>query len=500
MMPLVTAISLNSFPTMASHQGVLTLALTVVLLALPSLTYGVTLYVRPTSTNISCPTHPCQTLSEYAQDSGQYFNDSILTLQFLPGSHTLNVNLTISNISQLEITNAVAPTKVKCDSNVGFTLRDISVVRIEGLAFVGCAISGIFQGSYGNRFLTYYGLHFQSVQTAEIIDCTFQDSYGSALGVEDSHVVLRGNNNFLNNCRLYSYRDSRYGGGIFVHSSNLSLTGSIRLIGNRAYSGGGIYAMVNSNVTISGNTTFIGNSAFHGGGVYAKFSSRVDISGNTTFINNSARYGGGIYAELNSSVDISENVTFITNSARFGGGISAWSNSRVDISGDTTFISNSAHGEHNLYYITPAFSGGGVCASTNSSVYISGNTIFIGNSADTGGGIYAEFDSNVSISGNTIFSTSTAIHGGGGISAVTGSNINITGNTLFRSNSAGVGGCIFAQMNTRRSLGDVLRHLHYSPHATFLNLDGNGTFTNCSATNNGGALLALKTLVPPKFI
>ena len=63
---------------MASHQGLLMLALTVVLLALPSLTCGVTLHVRPTSTNTSCSTHPCQTISEYAQDPDQYFNDSNL--------------------------------------------------------------------------------------------------------------------------------------------------------------------------------------------------------------------------------------------------------------------------------------------------------------------------------------------------------------------------------------------------------------------------------------
>ena len=37
-------------------------------------------------------------------------------------------------------------------------------------------------------------------QTAEIIDCTFQDSYGSTL----AHVVLRENNSYLNNCRLCS--------------------------------------------------------------------------------------------------------------------------------------------------------------------------------------------------------------------------------------------------------------------------------------------------------
>ena len=127
---------------MASYQGMFTLALTVVLLVLPSLSCGVTLYVRPTSTNTSCPTHPCHTLSEYAQDIGQYFNYSNLTLQFLPGNHSLNLNVTITSIHQLEIladSSAVVPTRVVCYSSFGFILKDIVKMKIEGLAFISCA-------------------------------------------------------------------------------------------------------------------------------------------------------------------------------------------------------------------------------------------------------------------------------------------------------------------------------------------------------------------------
>ena len=47
--------------------------------------------------------------------------------------------------------------------------------------FVDCTRSGDIQNAFGASFKTYYGLHLQSVQTAEIIVCTFQDSYGSAL-------------------------------------------------------------------------------------------------------------------------------------------------------------------------------------------------------------------------------------------------------------------------------------------------------------------------------
>ena len=494
---LVTTITPSTAsPTMASHQGVLSLTLTVVLLALPSLTYGVTLHVRPT-TNTSCLTHPCQTLSEYAQDSGQYFNVSNLTLQFLPGTHTLNVNLTITNLHHLEITNVVVPTRVVCDSIVGFTLRDISVVRLEGLAFVACAKSGIVQDSNGELFTTYYGLHLQSVQMAEIIDCTFQDSFGSALGVVDSHVVLKGNNSFLNNCWIcsngrcddYNYQGPRcYGGGILVQRSNLSITGS-RFSGNSAREGGGVSAWNSSNVIISGNTTFSDNSARFGGGVSARGSNKVYISGNTTFNDNSAgiggggvsawdssnvtisgnttfsgnsarRDGGGVRARV-SSVDISGNTTFSDNSAKYGGGVSAWYSSNVYISGNTTFSGNSA-----------SWDGGGVSAWDSSNVTISGNTTFSGNSAGSyGGGVSAWYSSNVTISENTTFSGNSASSDGGGVRAW-GSSVYISGNTTFSSNSASSGGGVSAVDS---------RNVH---------IIGNTTFSGNSASRYGGGVSA----------
>ena len=152
----------------------------------------------------------------------------------------------------------MVPTRVVCDSNDGFTFRNISVVKIEGLAFVACAKSIIFQNLNGLLFTIYYGLYLQSVQMVEIIDCIFQDSYGSAVKAVDSHVVLRGNNSFLNNCRLCSngscdnYQGPRcYGGGVFVQMSHLSITGSSRFSGNSAHVGGGVGAEDSINVYIN---------------------------------------------------------------------------------------------------------------------------------------------------------------------------------------------------------------------------------------------------------
>ena len=317
---------------MPSDEKVLMLALSVVLLVLPSLTYGVTLHVRPTPANTSCPAHPCLTLSQYAQDLEQYFNrsDSNLTLKFLPGNHSLNVNLTISSIHRLEIlgnSSVIAPTRARCNSYAGFTFSDIYEVKIDGLVFVSCAGSHVVHTlSYPYHSKTYYGLHLQSVQTAEIIDCTFKDSRGSAIGVVDSHVVLRGNT-FLNNCRLCSsgrcdYQGPRcYGGGVFIQRSNLSITGNSSFFGNLANDGGGVCVRDSSNVTISGNINFSGNSARRdGGGVSAQDSSNATIRGNITFSGNEIirGSGGGVSAD-SSTLTISGNTIFSGNSVRRDG-------------------------------------------------------------------------------------------------------------------------------------------------------------------------------------
>ena len=472
-----------------------------VLLVLPSITCGEIRHVRPTSTNASCPTHPCHTLSEYAQHPGQYFNYSNLTLEFLPGDHTLDVNLTVRNIHQLEIlgnTSTVIQTRVVCSHSVGLTFRDISEVRIDSLAFVSCARPHLVMVL--NDFITkYFELHLQSVQTAEINDCTFQDSYGSALGVIESYVVLRGNNKFLSNCRMCSngrcdpfMGPTCDGGGVFADRSNLSFTG---------------------------NSIFFGTSADRGGGIYTESNCNVDISGNTTFINNTAKDGGAISTGDNSNVRISGNTSFIHNSARRnGGGVDAGSLSNITVSGNTTFISNSAgNGEGRG-------DGGGVYAYL-SSVMINGNASFIDNSAEqNGGGVYADYESNINISGNTTFINNTAsgdtngrwgqggrvttfrLHGVGGGVYVLGSdgyarstNMDINGNATFIANSARYGGGVYVGANSNVNIGGNATFIGnsatvqdgggvYLESYGNVGISGNATFIGNSALRDGGGV------------
>ena len=378
-------------------------------------------------------------------------------------------------------------------------------MSIDGLAFVACARSSVI-----NTYTTYYGLHLQSVQTAEIIDCTFQDSYGTAVGVVDSRVILR-DNNFFNNCRLcsngrcygYKYRGPRrFGGGVFVQRSILSITGSSSFSDNSASNGGGVSAQVSSNVNISGKTTFSDNSAHYGGGVSAWHSTNVNISGNTTFSDNSARYGGGggVSAWHSSNVNISGNTTFSDNSAWYcGGGVSSRDSSNVNISGNTTFSGNSAR----------YGGGGGVSARDSSNVNISGNTTFSGNSAryGDGGGVSARNSSNVNISGNTTFSGNSARYGGGGgVSARDSSNVNISGNTTFSGNSAS--GSNGGGVSSRGSSNvNISRNTTFSNnsarkngggmgvHRSNVNISGNTTFSGNSARRDGGGVSVHKSNV-----
>jgi len=187
---------------MAPYQGTLTLVVSVLLQILFSLTCGGILYVRPTSTNTSCPTYPCHTLSEYAQHHANYLHNSIVTLQFLPGIHTLSTNLDIDNIKQLEFLGhpSTITTMIVCRPYFGFAFSNISEVRITSLAFISCArkyqILDLDNDDIHNISL---GVYLEMIQMTEIVNCKFQESFGTALGLFDSHVTFTGNNSFFNN-------------------------------------------------------------------------------------------------------------------------------------------------------------------------------------------------------------------------------------------------------------------------------------------------------------
>ena len=484
--------------TMTPHQRVFTLVLTVIALALSST--ATILTVKPSSTT-PCDNDPCITLSEYVQNHTEYFNSSNITLQFLPGNHTLVSNLTIANIQYLDILGngtSLTPSRVECSgSNVGIEFRNISEVTVADMTFTSCGRLHTINVNIGGMMSArsaYHAVQFESIQRIEVTECIFHDSSGTALGILNSSAVFSGNNMFSSNCRRCQNGDECigcFGGGIYVEASDVTFSGSTTFDGNLAYGGGGIFACHYSDVSFNGGTTFKGNSArLDGGGIFACHYSYVNFSGNTIFTNNSAiDYGGGICVRDYSSVNFSGNTRFNENSAiESGGGIFAYDNSDASFSGNTTFNENSA-----VRY------GGGIYAWGNSNVSFSGITTFMENSAEYGGGIYAWTNSNVSFSGITTFMENSAVYGGG-IRTRDNSNVRFSGNTRFRENTAvRDGGGIFAHDNSDASFSGNTTFIENSAqygggigtrHNSNVRFSGNTRFRENTAVRDGGGIFA----------
>ena len=126
------------YKAMLSQSASFTVLVVVLLLSTPFCCSADNVYcVTPTlSADTSCSSCPpdsthCTTLSEYAQETELYFTSNT-TIVFLPGDHTLNVNITVANISRLTLCGEFSSgyeARVVCNGSVGFSF--ISVVDLK---------------------------------------------------------------------------------------------------------------------------------------------------------------------------------------------------------------------------------------------------------------------------------------------------------------------------------------------------------------------------------
>ena len=116
-----------------------------------------------TPTHASCSSCPqnsakCTTLSEYAHEAELYFTSNT-TMRFLPGDHTLNINITVSNLTRLAMHGESSPRKratVICNVSVGLSFTSIVEFEMYSLAFTSCSRkNGVLQAR------NYFTIHFQ---------------------------------------------------------------------------------------------------------------------------------------------------------------------------------------------------------------------------------------------------------------------------------------------------------------------------------------------------
>ena len=300
---------------------------------------------------------------------------------FLPGDHTLEVNITVANIARLTMYGESLSgdvTIIVCSESVGINFTSIMELKINSLAFTTCG-----RNSLTPTGAKKFAMLLESIEFAELVNCSFHDNLGSALAVYNTNIPVMESTEFVRNHYESSTPDSNSyvgGGGITALSSNLTFIGNTTFIENSAsYDSGGIY-MMRCNLISTGNIHFINNTNMpssifiltaDAGAIWASASS-LQFTRINNFIGNLAHDAGAIYAEYTAL-----NFTGASNFNRNHGGIGAISTSynvNLVFNGTTNFVSNG---------------GGGIRASANTSLLLHGTVTLIDNKASKwGGGVY----------------------------------------------------------------------------------------------------------------
>ena len=425
--------------------------------------------VTPNVTSCSSCPHDsirCATLSEYTQEPESYFTSNT-TIMFLPGDHILDTNVTVANVARLTMRGGSSSGNIATvvhNGSVGLLFKSMVELKIYSLAFISS--SRIHDTSSTIAF----ALFLYSTQYVKLVNCSFHDNFGTALVVMNTNISLAGNTEFTHN-----HCESCGGGGaITAFSSNLTFTGNITFLENKAtfhrkYSspsgGGAIHASGNVVLSFSGTTNFINNSAHKGGGLFAVENVVLSFSGTSNFINNIAHKGGALLALDHTVLSFSETTNFINNSAHEGGTVFVVGNTKLSFKGNTNFINNLAHGFGGAIFISVtvlSFSGtnsfinnsagslgGAIFISRTAVLNFKGNTSFINNSnyGYGGGAIFTSGNTLLSFSGTNNFINNSAIGNGGAIYSLD-TTLSFNGTSNFLGNSAVGGGAIFTYIST----------------------------------------------------
>ena len=349
------------------------------------------------SLNQKCPStsESCLTLSQFANNfSSESYHGSNLTLEFLPGNHTLPSQLSFMNLSIVSMSanfdmssNFSQPALIFCDSNARFEFLHVQTVQISRLNFTGCT-----------------GNIVKNVEQFTLVDSSFvgvEGKIGTALKLNQTSANISSSFFINNKGDTYHYiwcigwnfqstvRDVTVAGGaISMEESQVTIERSI-FERNRGDVGGAIFSKLNSNITIissnfvenhatleSPNIGYCGNAG--GGALYAENVKAISLI-DSHFTDNSASAilsGGAICVHGSKTLTFTiSNCQLNNNTAGYGGAVTVISVTTVTVS-RSKFNDNSANG-----------SGGAVIVRSVTTVTVS-RSKFNDNSAENDGGAF----------------------------------------------------------------------------------------------------------------
>ena len=469
-------------------------------------------YYIKSSDDFSCPSEPCLTLEQFVQSTSEHVTAGT-TLVFLPGRHSLQSSVNLSDISGITLRGTgqnSTPTTILCNNQYNFVWRNISNVHVKSLAF----------DLTENQWHVGDGAVFRMMRCRHVViqNCTFQGSgsirqstsialvavssdvnitrshfqgitgrNGGAISVSLGTYLILSENFFVRNeavnnggavyidqfCGVllsphnrFSHNSASSGGAIYCNDSTIDISGSNLFDNNYSlYNGGAIFAFYAILSTLSGGVTFHHNEASHGSGgaIFLDFST-VTFDGHAIiFSRNVARLSGGGMSLRGSDVKGNASLELIANRAGFlGGGIDIASSAQSFLSTFTYPVEVTGNFTENM-----AKCGGAVAISGGINVTFT-NTVMIGNYESA----LCISRSNVTFMGKTLLSDNSGATGGGIDSKE--SYVKFRDYTTFDGNSATIGGAINSNQ------GEV-------------SLNGLTWFLGNTVDKEGGAIYAVRT-------
>ena len=161
--------------------GLLTLHVSLIVICLLNQATSEVYYIKANSTD-HCIVQPYLTLYQFVINSSHYLHSNT-TLVFLPGTHYLQVNLTVSNVESFVMKSENTPAQVYCIRNANIVFNLLWHVHIDSLRFIGC---GGNQVTDVQEFVVC-GTIFKGQEnsgpalvlvdtTTEIVNCTFESN------------------------------------------------------------------------------------------------------------------------------------------------------------------------------------------------------------------------------------------------------------------------------------------------------------------------------------
>ena len=210
------------------------------------------------------------TLSQFVNNSSDYLTNDT-TLIFSPGNYSLETEFVVENIHSFSMFAWPASSSkivITCGHNARFAFRNISIVTVSGLEFVGCFENhvlsvGQFQlensGFFGNGQPLVNGRVLSIEEsTASLNRVAYVSVIDQPLTIQQVLELPYHSYNCTELAQIFSTMDRAI--GISLTRSSISITQSWFEGNNVGLIGGVIYDEFGSDITIV-NTTFINNSA-----------------------------------------------------------------------------------------------------------------------------------------------------------------------------------------------------------------------------------------------